>query len=546
MNYNLDDIQKVKRGQIDFDIKIGLPYGEMPPEALMSKFEMTNDNIDCDEAYDIYARDTLVDRTPDRPTFAYEEQRRSFRGKDYLTLLHEGARGGVNFIGHPEAFLELTEKDPRGIAVDPDYKQLKKQHEARMRFQRFSADADNSITGGGWNEGQVQQAKRDAAFKGMKPRLRIFSTSKDGRREGINRRWQVKSEVTRVYGQSDSYGDAIKDFAMNPQRATVKLSNEVLRNQRLYQMFTPDHEFHVARYGDANRTAKRLSQPDNKKENTDIDYEFNDDDVSRCYKAAGILMGKVVNQKKDTETDTQHGNNTVIAARKNELAQIQRDLTLIVRNVQQDAETTDQTATMTTKTAKPQLAAHNKKVVDGGSHLTPAHVHLNGELMYKAVVPGADVNKIREQMVVDPADPNICDALKESRTKYGKNAERNIDPSARYSIFDVYGKMMKTHSYKHSRADMNTNAKKNVVDEPYAVADYRKDASGMVLGDDSSHIRGSTRSNYSNPKVNTDAIGGDFNENTSKERKLGPMSDKFKMNRYIQRDSSNNTLSDLS
>ena len=548
MNYNLDDIQKVKRGQVDFDVKIGMRYGEMPPEALMSKFEVTNDNIDCDEAYGYYARETLTDRTPDTPTFAHEEQRRSFRGKDYLTLLHEGSRGGTEFIGQPEAFLELTERDPRGIATDPDYKQLKRQHEARMRFVRFSADADHSITGGGWNEGQVQEAKQKL-FKEMKPRLRIFSTSFDGRREGLRRMWQIKSEISKVSGYNgtaDGYGDAIKDYALNPQRATQKLSNEVLRNQRMYQLATPDNLFTVARYGDAHRTARRLAGAEDRMTTTDSDYVFDDADVAACAKHAGFLMGKIVNQKHAAEADTEHGKQTESAVRKNEMAAAKHDLTVIMRDIQQDADVTDGDQTLLTKTAPLKRAKHLKNEIEV-NHLTPAHVYVDGSLMYKAVKPGADVGKIRENMVVDPADPRICELLKESRTKYGKNAPRNTDPSARYSINEVYGKMMQTHSYKHGRADMNTNMKNTLVDEPYAVAPERRDASGMVLGDDDSQIRGPSHANYTNPEVAPAAVDAVFSDNTSKERHLGPMGDKFSISRYTLRE--NNTdrgVADLS
>jgi hypothetical protein len=532
--------QKIKRGQIDYDVKIGLPYGEMPPEALMSKFEQTNDYIDCDEIYNDYARDTLVDRSPDAATFAYEEPRRSFNGKGFLNLMHSGSRGSAQFVGHPEAFLELTETEPRGTATDPDYKQLKRQHEERMRFVRFSSDADNSITGGGWNEGQLQQA-RQTMFKNMKPRMRQFTTSKDGRREGMHRMWEAKSEVGKVLEQ-ERYGDTIKDYALVPQRDTVKLSNTILRNTRLYHQFTSDHEFHVAKYGDFRRTARRLTGIDKKV--TDADYTFDDQDLSRCYKAAGCLMGKIVNQKREAETDAEHGHHVQAVSRKNEIVEAKKDLNVIMYAIEQETEQGDQDINMTTKTAPQQTAKHLAEVTET-NHLTPAHVKLNGQLMFKAVQPNADINKIRENMVVDPQDPKICDLLKESRTRYGKNAEINTNPGARYSKFEVNGKTLNAPTFK-SKAPTNPSAKSGVDDEPYAVAKERYGASGMVLGDDNSHVRGSNKARHTNPSVSSTITNIDFLNNTSKERRLAPMGDKFKIHRYSERDADRDEISSMS
>ena len=180
----------IKPSEISYTIDIGLRYGEMPNEALAAKFEETADYNDGEGAYDTFARDQIRDWRPDRPRLECEEPRKSFDSKGYLNLLHTGSRSGEEDPRHSEMFLSETEKDPRGIATDPDFKKLTSQEMARMKYVRWGADADNSITGGGWDPAALNYAVRHDVVNAIAPRLKIFETEKDGRREGLRREFK--------------------------------------------------------------------------------------------------------------------------------------------------------------------------------------------------------------------------------------------------------------------------------------------------------------------------------------------------------------------
>jgi hypothetical protein len=148
----------VRPTQITYDQKIGGQWGDMGDEALISKFEYAEDVAsgcgDADTAYSAYGRQTLMDHRPDPAFLAAEEQRRpeTFARAGVLNLHYTGSRDGTSGLPvHRELFLGETDPDPRGIDPMPQWQELRRQQEARTRYVRLSADADNSITGGGWD-----------------------------------------------------------------------------------------------------------------------------------------------------------------------------------------------------------------------------------------------------------------------------------------------------------------------------------------------------------------------------------------------------------
>lgn len=517
--------QNIRRGEIENDIKIGLPYGDMPPEALMSKFDETSDiYTDCDTMYDFYARETLTDRRPDDPTFAYEEPRQSISNKGYLNLIHYGTRSGSQ-VAHPEIFLGLTEGEPRGIATDPDYKELRKQHEARNRFKFLGPDADNSITGGGWNEAQVQESKQKT-FKEMKPRLRIFSTGKDGRREGIRRMYQCVSDMQNITDEK-KYGDVIKDWAVNPQRNTVILSNKTIRNSKMYQQFTTDHEFQIAHYGDACRKRNYFNRH---QALTDVeaDYEFNEQDMSKCFKAVGVLMGQAC---KNTTPDMDYGEHTLTQTRKQ--AVFEADIVKILDAITNDADFHDQDKTIQSKTAPRKQPKHGKLTTDA-NHTTPANVLINGMLMSKGVKESSDLSKIRKNMVTTPNDPNInCKIDDINSGNKGKTKHPTIITGKRHSEIIVDGESVMVPHYKSCKPLGNTKRKQNTSHD----GEYQQSTNTQT--------RRTSTTQYRNPSAYDNNHDMQFSTNTYKDRHIAPMGNKYTM-REVDTDTRSNCISNMS
>ena len=68
-----------------------------------------------------YARNMTTDRSPDAPYFESDKQvRNPQRAAERLNLIYNATRGDTAEIpSHPELFIGLTERDPRGVTNDP-------------------------------------------------------------------------------------------------------------------------------------------------------------------------------------------------------------------------------------------------------------------------------------------------------------------------------------------------------------------------------------------------------------------------------------------
>ncbi len=383
---------------------VGQPTGKMPDEMLLAKFDYTDDG-DYLGTYSDYARGILKDRRPDRATMEYEEPRKSTQNAGVLNVLHYGGRGKLNSPAHPEINTELTDREPRRTFTDPDMREMRRQGEARTRFVRMdSGNADTSVTGGGLRENQVMDIKQ-TTFRMTRPRMMWFTTSKDGRRTGMRRDYEHKSLKTAMDNPdivSNRYGDAIRDFALNPQRKTDILSNDIIRNTSWYHQNTTDHEFAVAKYGqDARR--KRLDTRENKV----ATYDGDSSRVRTCAedsqqrKAAGILMANIVMQKHFTEQDTEHKNSKESFTAKSAAP---KDMQIVQQLTQADTTYTDTDSGMLKKSKNQELQAHGK-LTTRQEGVTPAHVKLDAELMFKAVRQTGDFNKIQQQVHTDDKAP---------------------------------------------------------------------------------------------------------------------------------------------
>ena len=521
----------IVEGAIEYNIDIGQRWGDMPNDLITSKFEET-DIGDDESSYDDYARTTLTDRRSDTNAFAHEEPRpRADSSKSYLNLIHYGHRGNADPAAHPEMFIGFGGEeavDLRGANDIPDFKKLKDQHNARMRFVPWDAEGDQSITGGGRSESQ-EIADRQKVYKLTKERFKQFSTSKDCRREGIRRAFKHNSDLNKTI-HAKTFGEYITDKALNPQRRTTILSNGLIRNSKWYHLNTTDHEFSVARYGESGR--RRLTKVTANHQNmTAQDAEFKSSDETKCFKNVGILMSEIVAAKRDlhdAKHDTEFSHHTNSQIRKHE--QISKDLALILREMTEDSDFKSSDNSMIIKTAAPQRNEHTKRVVSMNHSLPAAH-YLNAELMYKAVKPGADTRKIKEEMIRD----NNHTGIEDVKTIFGKSARKDTLTGNFEGFIEVNGESLNVVNYKHVKRAISDERAKLQSNESFG-----KES-------DKTHDRKSLHTNYrvtSADDVINNAKG--FHENLSGERLIAPMGIKSAVRRYQDRDMASNEISAMS
>lgn len=499
-------------GALDHSIDIGMPYGEMPADALVSKFEETAVEYNEGTLLEDYQREALMDRREDPRTLESDAPRRNHDSQGFLNHRYTGTRSGQE-VAHPEIFLGLTEKDPRRTATDPDYNKLREQFEGRTRFVRFSADADNSITGGGWRENQVQAAKQEL-FKQQKDRWKIFDTGYDGRREGLKLpKYPRKSDIQKVVHDSNSdhhdHVDMIADAALVPQRKTTIMSNKLIRNTREYHQFTTDHKFKIAKYGDNPRKSRTLGPHASKINTADTETEFEDTDLSVAYKSIAYAMGDIVKSRhKNTEHDAEYATSKKHSASKSK--KMVKDL---VASVAKSAHDSKFRSSMKTKNSKTPHRHKQKSSVYGMNldNSKPAHHKLNAKLMYKSVKGSKDNVKIKHEMITNDKKGEMIDYSTQSR----KTGKRKVTQYMQ-SKMNTTGKSMKSAVYK-----TNDRLKDQRKIREKAIGQH------VQLDSDVTKVKKTNVTNYRNPKSSDTVEDRKYNDNTKLERYTAPVGTKY-------------------
>lgn len=540
MDYNI--YQRVKPTEIHYNIDIGLPYGEIPNEALIKKFEETAGLRDSEDLYDDYVRGTIRDNSPDVASFESDQPRRNYNSMGYLNLLHYGGRGEQNSPSHREMFLELTEREPRGIATDPDFRRLADQQESRMRFKRFGPDTDNSVHEGRWSELESYYKARIAVQKAVQPRALIFSTAFDGRREGLRRETyphvsfvnKVEEDINRFRPDSQAFVDYIADYALNPQRHVTKISNEIIRNSRHYNMFTTDHEFKVAYYGDNPRKQKLASFKSHVKDNDMGDFSTaaaDTEDPTMLFKSAGLLMGAIVAQKHKSGGDQSGGTaetgSGLLGETGRKTAALKQNLNEVLKATQTGGSFGAQQSTVSGKNATPTARPLLMNTQDT-QHSTPNHHLLNAEIMYKSVQPNAESSTLRYQIITDDNKP----VRREELTIFGKSGPFAAKTGKRESIVEVEGKQMKTATYKQGSKSIKGPVKTKFNGEDFAQIS------------DPTQTRQSNHAKYrTTDKKDVNIETAQFYNNLSKDRHIAPMGkDKHALRRHADTDMNLNNI----
>lgn len=218
-------------------------YGTIPYSVLKQKFEATEIDESPDQL-DEFMRTTLRDVRPDDPFFESDQKREDVGSEEKLSLRFTGHRSG-EVPDRPDMFLELTEKDPRGTALDPNFSLARAHMESRGELIRFYPDDDLSVPETQKAPQVLMQQMRDV-FYSVKNRFKIFATSKDSVAAARNFRHTGSTAVDS--SESTAAKASIAD-AVQRNNYTTQLSNQTPSGWDR----VGDHEFRVAQYGASNK-----------------------------------------------------------------------------------------------------------------------------------------------------------------------------------------------------------------------------------------------------------------------------------------------------
>lgn len=527
---------RVTPSRIRYEDSDALEYGNGPDALLERKFEETNSGSD-ENAYDNYARVTLMDRTADTTTFAHEETRNAInRPSAALQLRYYGHRGCED-VERPELFLGMhgpEQHDPRGINVDPDMRKFVAQNEARNRFVRFTPDDSAFVTGGGRSQGQLM-ADQQTLQRWTRDRLKVFERQMDGRREGMRR---TQAQTQSVIGKTvtvQAYGDLIADYALNPQRRANLICRQAIRNSRAWRDGTADQDFEIARYTQICRRAggKQTFRRVLEARGAD-DTVWDDADSTIPFKTMGILMANLIAARKGRSdviaaSDRDYGDAVDVQIRKT--APLTRDLEAIMYAVATGAAFGASDETSRGKTPGQQQAAHLARVADASSHMTPAHHVLNAEIIYKSLRQGGDLSKIQQQVVGDGKATETTEDV----VTAAKSVRRRLATGAKLST-----------AQDTDRNDAVTTVMSYKSLKPSKTAPVmRTDSDATKTESDAGQARRTPGGNYRTTNAADVQHGMMFLDNTAKERRVGPMGTKYTFSK-MDRDGDDMTLSELS
>lgn len=217
-------------------------YGAIPYGAFKEKYEVTNLTEDPMQVED-YMRAALKDVKPDAPIWASDQPLDTEPISNYqLEMRYEGKPDPWA----PDLFLELTERDPRGTALEPNFRRVIEHAYERAQDLNLYPEAPENVPETIKTQEQLQ-VQKDAVFNEVKGRMRWFTTSKDNMMSGRNFR-MAEDTALRDVTDKDATMAAIMTDEANPNLQNPWVTNLSNATPIGWER-TTDHEFKVAQYG---------------------------------------------------------------------------------------------------------------------------------------------------------------------------------------------------------------------------------------------------------------------------------------------------------
>lgn len=469
-----------------------MSYGAIDEGMVARKYEQTafyEDPFQVENSI----RDELRDFTPDQATLESDMPRREYQSTSRIHLRESGSRG--DNPEHPEIFIGFTDRDPRGVATDPDFKQMANQSWARRRFKEATMynDDDHSVPSQGIHPNKMRWQIRQSQHE-LKKRLKIFSTSKDALKPGMSPVSQRNgSEVDKTYAESERMDQHLPSDMVFTQGKTAELSNDT--NIGWWQ--TTDHEFKVAQYG-FNNAKMPGRQHEGVKRDTRYEQEFHQSKQNKPTTSMVMLMSAVVSNKKTKhkEGDTNFKEGFETMSRKNGHMSTPDELINLMHQAINQVKYGESKDPITGKSKKLSDIKAVQQFVDMTQKL-PSHAQLAiKEELERFTTKSAsmrDLHPDRSKVIINPKILNFMDNIirKTGKTKtelLGARMADDIDSDvftvqtqlngptingipfftskrktgtatapSRSGIIKVNGESKKTHSYKHAKPDVFNN-----------------------------------------------------------------------------------------
>jgi len=241
--YMTDNYVGTRRGR-----SRGADFGfEMFPD----KYEATNLEEDPNQIEDSW-RNTLMDLSPEAPTFAYEEPRRNTYSRDFINLRDGGARVNTLPAKNEDFDTQFHDKDPRGWSTEQPWDEYRRVMANKMSNIDFKDDGDYSVPSQGIHPNTMYKNIK-GAFYWVKNRMKWFSTSKNAWHNGGTGKFKFHNP--KAVGFTDiedtsSMVDLRYQEAEGRSHKTTQLSNIVHTGSKFLRAnTTTDHEVKVAGYG---------------------------------------------------------------------------------------------------------------------------------------------------------------------------------------------------------------------------------------------------------------------------------------------------------
>ena len=226
-------------------------YGNIPDDVYLKKIQVSPYDYDP-YMIENHIRSELADFRPDAPFLASDEARDPNdpgggpHSREMLNLRHGGARSLEDPYLEEGTFLdhEFLEKDTRGPDNLPNFRNARKQSEARGAFIKFYNDDNFSVPETGINPVKMRQNIRNSQHD-FKNRYRNFSESFDGRstKSAVPGFKTSSVALTTRDGTIINLTDATN---RNRSDAVTRISNNIPGVMRLN---TPDHRVKISKYG---------------------------------------------------------------------------------------------------------------------------------------------------------------------------------------------------------------------------------------------------------------------------------------------------------
>jgi hypothetical protein len=355
----------------DYQSLVG-QFGGLDEKLYLAKLEKTCDFEDPEMMYN-YNRANLKDIRPDVPILESDQPRYNNYSTDRLNLRHVGRRSEAEPYLPDGTFLDFDflNKDPRGNAVGPDFKEHVKQQQARTKFIKHGIDADNSVPSGGGVNPTKMVMDMKATLPCIKQRLKIFDDSlSQFNRGGMSH--TIATDVDECVQKTDDRPPDMRDEICNPR---MNKQQDISNNIKIGWRTTTDNIFKVAKYGQIRRGPACIKEDINKnRKNTHISH-----DIIASYadqNSSAKIAAKMIDIIKRKEMDIECGKDMEFeSSRTGQSARRQKILP------------EDLKSTQTQACASQQASAHSELNTNGtSSHLKGQHHKVDVNKMGKAII----------------------------------------------------------------------------------------------------------------------------------------------------------------